>query len=293
MSYSPQERTKLVEFYLVTNSLTSTQQRFRLHFTSMCFMHQQKHNKWPRENFRRKGSVLNHNRGASGRPVSVRTEETTKAVRASVIETPNKSNIKRAQALLMEQSSMLILKKDLKLTRYKMHNVQQLPLADKSAWMEICLRFREEMDNDDTWINNVWFSGEAHLHLNGNVNSQSFRTWSSEPLDEVNERPLDSGKCRAWGAVSAHGIIGPLWFEEYDTTVTITQELYWKILDSFMHCCKVSKICILNCSDFSRTVQHLTQRMRPWRRLKRCSMEGSYSSKATSYGPFILQTLVP
>ena len=118
------------------------------------------------------------------------------AVRASVVEDPNKSYRKRAQALLMKPSSTLtILKKDLKLTPYKMHNVQQLSLADKAARMEMCLRFQEKMDTNDTWINNVWFSYEAHFYLNGSINSQNCRVWSSEPPDAVNERPLHSAKC--------------------------------------------------------------------------------------------------
>ena len=107
-----------------------------------------------------------------------------------------------------------------------MHNVQQLSLADKAARMEMCLRFQEKMNNDDNWINNICISDEAHLHLNENVNSQNCRTMSSEPPDEVNKRSLHSAKCTAWCAISAHGIIGSLCFEEYDTIITITQELY-------------------------------------------------------------------
>lgn len=233
MPYTSQERIKIVEFYLLTNSFVSTQRRFRLHFN----VRNGPTNKTIKnlvENFRRKGSILNLNRGASGRPVSVRSEENIETVRVSVFEDRNKSYRKRAQTLLMKPSSLLtILKKDLKLTPYKMHNVQQLSMADKTARMEMCLRFHEIMDNDDDWIKNVWFSDEAHFHLNGNVNSQNCRTWSNEPPDEVNERPLHSAKCTAWCAISAHGVIGPLWFQDRGTTVTITQERYRRILDSF------------------------------------------------------------
>ena len=47
------------------------------------------------ENFRRKGSIFKHNRRDSGRPVSVRTGVRIEAVRASVVEDPNKSYRKR------------------------------------------------------------------------------------------------------------------------------------------------------------------------------------------------------
>ena len=33
----------------------------------------------------------------------------------------------------------------------------------------MCSRFQEKMDNDDTWINHVWFSDEAHFYLNRNA----------------------------------------------------------------------------------------------------------------------------
>ena len=46
----------------------------------------------------------------------------------------------------------------------------------------------------------------------------------------------------------------------------------------FTLCCKVSKICILNRSGFSKAVRHLTRRMRPRGSLKRCLMEGSKRS---------------
>ena len=82
----------------------------------------------------RKGSVHNHNRRASGRPVSVRTGEKIEAARSSVVEDLNESYRQRAQDLLVQPSLILtLLKKDFKLTPYKMHNLQQLSLGDKAA----------------------------------------------------------------------------------------------------------------------------------------------------------------
>ena len=71
------------------------------------------------------------------------------------------------------------------------------------------------------------------LTFNGNVNLQNCRTYSSEAPDEVNGCPLHTANCTAWCVISAHGIIGPQWSKEHDTTVTITQEWYRRILDSF------------------------------------------------------------
>ena len=52
------------------------------------------------ENFRITGSVLNHNREASGRPVSVHTGEKIEAVGASVVEDPNKELQKESSGLI-------------------------------------------------------------------------------------------------------------------------------------------------------------------------------------------------
>ena len=78
-----------------------------------------------------------------------------------------------------------------------MPHIQQLRLAGKAARMEMCLRLQEKMDNNDTWINNIWFSDEAPFYRNGNVNCQNCRIRSSEPPDEVNEHLLHRAKCTA------------------------------------------------------------------------------------------------
>ena len=72
MPYSPQEKINIVEIYLLTNSLLSTQRRFLSHF-NVRYALTKSTIKDLIENFRRKESVLNHNRVASGRLVSVRT----------------------------------------------------------------------------------------------------------------------------------------------------------------------------------------------------------------------------
>ena len=64
---------------------------------------------------------------------------------------------------------------DLKLFSYKTHTVQQLSEADKTARVEMCLRCRQKIENDNDWIKNVWFTDEAHFYLNGTVNSQNCR----------------------------------------------------------------------------------------------------------------------
>ena len=55
----------------------------------------------------------------------------------------------------------------------------------------------------------------------------------NEAPNEVNERPLHSDKCTAWCALNANGIIGLLWFQEQGESVTINEERYRSVIDTF------------------------------------------------------------
>ncbi|CAH2108547.1 unnamed protein product [Euphydryas editha] len=64
-------------------------------------------------------------------------------------------------------------------------------------------------------FNNIFFSDEAHFHINGHVNKQNCRYWSSENPKTKHQRPLHSPKVTVWAAISANGIIGPYFFEDF------------------------------------------------------------------------------
>ena len=90
------------------------------------------------------------------------------------------------------------------------------------------------MEADDQWIEDVWFTDEAHFYLNGLVNKQNYRFWGSEKPEYTAERPLHSPKCTAWCAINVRGIIGPFWFQDSDeVAVTVTAERYRAVLVQF------------------------------------------------------------
>ena len=64
-------------------------------------------------------------------------------------------------------STVRILKLDLKLFPYQIQVKQKFTAQDKLARMETCNRFNNKMEEDEDWINNVWFSDETHFHLDG------------------------------------------------------------------------------------------------------------------------------
>ena len=127
-----------------------------------------------------------------------------------------------------------MLKADLKLFPYKIQIKQLLTDVDRQSRLDMCHWFSDQLEANAEWINDVWFTDEAHFHLNGVVNRQNYRYWGSEKPDEVAERPLHSPKCTAWCAISAHGIIGPFWFEDDGgNTATVNAERYRAIIGQF------------------------------------------------------------
>ncbi|CAK1579832.1 unnamed protein product [Parnassius mnemosyne] len=159
--------------------------------------------------FEESGSTLDKQR--SGRPRTSRTEENIDVVKHSIRENPTQSTRKRSSALNLPRTSLQrILKKDLHLHPYKIQLVQELKDTDTIHR----LNFANEMLNRFTSFNNVFFSDEAHFHINGHVNKQNYRYWSCENPNRKHQKPLHSPKVTVWAAMSAHGIIGPYFFED-------------------------------------------------------------------------------
>ena len=74
----------------------------------------------------------------------------------------------------------------------------------------------------------------------------------------------ESDKCTASCALGANDIIGILWIQEKDVSVTIIQERYRSVIDTFHGLLHVVKICDLRVRGFNRTAQHLTWQLRRW-----------------------------
>ena len=60
----------------------------------------------------------------------------------------------------------------------------------------------------------IWFSDEAHFHLNAEVNKKNGRYWGTEKPNYYLEKPLHSEKITVWAAFSTDGIIGPFFYED-------------------------------------------------------------------------------
>ena len=60
-------------------------------------------------------------------------------------------------------SIVRILKLDLKLFPYHIQVKHKLTTQDQRARVAMCNWFNDKMEEDEDWIDNVWFSDEAHL----------------------------------------------------------------------------------------------------------------------------------
>ena len=124
---------------------------------------------------------------------------------------------------------------DLHLFPYKIQVMQSLTEEHKKKRVSMAKMFNNKMEAQPRWIQNVWFSDEAHFHINGVVNRQNFRYWGSEnPNLKPQEKPLHSPKVTAWVAMSSKGLIGPYRFEDQrGSTVTVNQHNYQEVVLKF------------------------------------------------------------
>ena len=228
MVYTTEQRAKMVEFYLSTQSVTKTQRQYVRHFGTQK-PPSRKMILYNVNKFRNRGTVHNLNSSGSGRQRGTRSAENVEEVRTSVLRSPIKSVRRRAQELGLPKSSLQrILRLDLHVFPYQVQVMQKLSENDKMRRVQMCEWFNGKMEDDPEWIKNVWFSDEAHFHLDGIVSSHNYRFWGSDaPQDFIAQKPLHSVKVTAWCALSHRGIIGPYWFEdENERAVAVNQENY-------------------------------------------------------------------
>ena len=164
--------------------------------------------------FRNHGTVHNLNRidtnrqSHSGRPKSSRTPHNVAAVRDSVVHSSSKSVRRRSQELGINRKSVRrILIADL--YPYRIQIKQKLTPDDMRKRVIMWQWFCDKIDSVPDFLDNVWFSEEAHFLLSGNVNSKNNIFWGSTPPEHCLQRPLHSVKCTAWVPVVPAGWCHP------------------------------------------------------------------------------------
>lgn len=80
--------------------------------------------------------------------------------------------------------------------------VQQLHPPDFIQRQNFCNWYNNNLANNTEQQEITFFSDEAWFHLSGFINSQNYRTWSTENPRNIIEVPLHPLKIGIWVAVS-------------------------------------------------------------------------------------------
>ena len=232
--YSTDEKTKVIRLYIETKSIVGTQRKYRRFL---------KTRKAPSRNvilslvekFLAHGSVENLRKGRCGRKKTKRTPDNVEKTQKALQRSPNKSLRRLSQELgCSKTTAQRLARTDCQLFPYKVSVHQTLTESDKQARMLYSGWFLRNCDDDSDFLHQIWFTDEANFHLDGRVNSQNFRFWSTDLPDVVAEAPLHSAKCTAFCAISSRGVIGPFWFEDSaGATVTVNAQRYRKVISRF------------------------------------------------------------
>ena len=130
---------------------------------------------------------------------------------------------------------------------------------DKTQRYAMCQWFLRELEAHPDLVRLIWFTDEAHFHLNGAVNNHNNIFWGSSPPEEIVEKQLKGKKVTAFVAFNAeHGLLGPYWFEVDGKTATINAERY-RSGASIMTCVVSCLIASYAKPGTSKTGHHPTQ----------------------------------
>ena len=107
--------------------------------------------------------------------------------------------------------------------------MQALIPEDKDRRIQFAEWVLHSIEDDNRFLTTLMFSDEAIFHLDGRINKQNSRVWSSENPRSYREQPLHSEKVVVWAALSHRGVTGPFFFNG-----NVTGETYMAMLKNFL-----------------------------------------------------------
>ena len=233
-----EHRVFCVEFYFKHGSFKKVNELFHVKFETASSPCKSVIQAWI-DHFRTYGTVLNLNvkddkrPTHSGRPRK-RTAELIDDIREAVGNSPKRSIRKRSQTLGITPTTLWrVLKHDLRVFPYRIRTSQKLTNADIAKRLTMAVKLVAKVECCDTFLGLLFTSDEAHFDLDGKVNSKNNVFSGTQKPSEISQKPLHSERCTVWAALSARGIIGPIFIEENGRNVTVTKERYVKVLEEF------------------------------------------------------------
>lgn len=100
---------------------------------------------------------------------------------------------------------------------YKIQLVQPISINATVARVTFCNQILIRLEENEIDLQKIWFTDEAHFHLEGYVNKQNMRYWGQENPHIAAVKPLHPARVTVWAAMNAEMVLGPFFI---DTTVT-------------------------------------------------------------------------
>ena len=163
----------------------------------------------------------------SGRPVSSTTDEKGDELVATLQHSPQKSSRRLSAELNISQSSVRRLLKQRNFKPYIPRVFHALVDGDPDRRMEFAEIMLEKMEEDEDFIDNIWWSDEATFKLNGHINRHNCVYWAEANPHVIIEKDVNLPGVTVWAALSSNGLIGPHFFDG-----TVNSENYLDLLET-------------------------------------------------------------
>jgi hypothetical protein len=177
--------------------------------------------------------LINRHRENSGRHRDERSDENVLRVYESWMDDPQKSIRARARELqdVTRSTIQRILRLDLKLYPYLITRRHGLEPRDYPIRVQFADWFLAQHNTDTDFVNNIWWTDESHIHLNGYVNTHNAIHWGSQRPTAVVPIRRFPEKVTVWCAISSYGVLGPYYYEQNGQNVTVNGIRYHDMLE--------------------------------------------------------------
>lgn len=149
----------------------------------------------------------------SGRPLTATTNEKGDELIQALQRSPQKSSRRLSAEIGISQKSVLRLLHKRQLTPYIPRLFQALHDGDADRRLEFAERFMVLINEDETFIDNIWWSDEANFKLNGHINRHNCVYWSNQNPHIIIGKEVNLPGVTVWAAISSIGLIGPIFFD--------------------------------------------------------------------------------